>query len=87
MMGDTLTFSPSNLKLIENQDHGHHEVSPAVEIGLTLTTGALAVFWIAYKAIRHEVVSTDHVTDQVGLALTLIASLMFLSHLSEFFGG
>ena len=62
-------------------------MSPAVEIGLTLATGALAVIWIAYKAIRHEDISTDHVTDQIGLALTLIASLMFLSHLSEVFGG
>ena len=86
-MGDSLTFSPSNLKLLKNQNHGHHEVSSADEIGLTLATGALAVFWIAYKAIRNEDVSTDRLTDQVGLALTLITSLMFLSHLSEFLGG
>jgi hypothetical protein len=61
-------------------------VSPTVEIGLTLATGALAGIWITYKAIRHEDISTDRVTDQIGLALTLIASLMFLSHLPEFFG-
>jgi hypothetical protein len=62
-------------------------VRPTVEIGLTLATGALAGIWIAYKAIRREDISTDRVADQIGLALALIASLMFLSHLPELFGG
>jgi hypothetical protein len=62
-------------------------VSPTVEIGLILATVALAVIWIAYKTMHHEEIATDRVTDQIGLALALIASLMFLSHLSEFFGG
>jgi hypothetical protein len=52
-----------------------------------LATSALAVIWIAYKAIRQEDISTDHVTDQIGLALAVIASLMFLSRLPSFFGG
>ncbi len=62
-------------------------MSPAVEIGLTLATGALAGIWIAYRAIRHENITIDRVTDQIGLALTLIAILLFLSHLPEFFNG
>ncbi len=49
-----------------------------------VTTGALGAIWIAYKAIRREDISTDRVADQVGLALTLVAVLLFLSQLPNF---
>jgi hypothetical protein len=72
--------------VLESQYNGLHEVSSAAEIGLMLATGALAVIWIACKAIRREDISTDHVADQIGLALTIIASLMFLSRLPSLIG-
>ena len=56
-----------------------------IVIGLILATGFLAGIWIGYKVIHHEDISTDRVTDQIGLALALIAVLLFLSYLPEFF--
>ena len=42
-------------------------MSPAAELGLMLSTGTLAMIWVAYKAIRQESISTDRVPEQLGL--------------------
>ena len=54
-------------------------------MGLMLLTGVMAAVWVTYKVIRRESISTDHIPDQIGLALLIIATLMMLSRLPNLF--
>ena len=56
-------------------------MSPAVRAGIMLTSGIMALIWIVYAGTRKAEISSAHVCDQCGMAVSLIAMLMLASDL------
>ena len=54
-------------------------MSSAVRFGIMLASGIMALTWIAYAGMRPAQISSAHVCDQCGMAVSLIAVLMLVS--------
>ncbi len=60
-------------------------MSLATKFDILVASGALALVWIIYAAARERPICSGLFRDQVGMALSLISSLMFISNFSGLF--
>jgi len=60
-------------------------VSLAAKFDVMAISGALALVWIVYAAVRERPICSGLFRDQVGMALSLISVLIFISNFSGLF--
>lgn len=60
-------------------------MSLAIKFDIMIVSGALALVWMVYAALRARPICSGLFRDQVGMALSLISSLIFISNFSGLF--
>lgn len=60
-------------------------MSLAAKFDIMLASGVLALIWMIYAAVRDRPICSGLFRDQVGMALSFISGLMFISHFSGLF--
>jgi len=60
-------------------------MSLATKFDIMIVSGTLALVWMIYAALRERPICSGLFRDQVGMALTLISGLMFISNFSGLF--
>lgn len=56
-----------------------------MKFDIMIASGALALVWIVYAALRERPISSGLFRDQVGMALSLISGLIYVSNFSGLF--
>jgi hypothetical protein len=61
-------------------------VSLATKFDILVASFAAALVWIIYTVTRRQRISSGRFVDQLGMALTLLSVLIFISNFSGLFG-
>lgn len=60
-------------------------MSLATKFDIMIASGALALVWMVYAALRERPICSGLFRDQAGIALSLISGLIYFSNFSGLF--